>query len=83
MSRSPDEIPSFGEALRDARRRRKMSQDQFATATGLRRTHISLIERGLREPRLDTLVKLSRGLGIPPTDMITWYERTSQPSEES
>jgi transcriptional regulator with XRE-family HTH domain len=63
----------FGVALRNARKQRSMSQDQFAEATGLHRTHISLIERGLREPNLETLVKLSRGLGVAPAEMIQWY----------
>jgi transcriptional regulator with XRE-family HTH domain len=63
----------FGLALRNARKQRNMSQDQFAEATGLHRTHISLIERGLREPNLQTLVKLSRGLGVSPSEMIQWY----------
>jgi transcriptional regulator with XRE-family HTH domain len=64
---------TFGETLRVAREQTGMSQDQFGTATGIHRTHISLIERGEREPRLDTLVKLSRGLGISPTELIEWY----------
>ncbi len=63
----------FGLALRNARKQRNMSQDQFAEATGLHRTHISLIERGLREPNLETLVKLSRGLGVAPAEMIQWH----------
>jgi transcriptional regulator with XRE-family HTH domain len=69
---------AFGLALRDARRQRNVSQDQFAEATGLHRTHISLIERGLREPNLDTLVKLSRGLGVTPAEMIQWYAAGSK-----
>jgi transcriptional regulator with XRE-family HTH domain len=68
---------TFGETLRVARERTGMSQDQFGAATGIHRTHISLIERGVREPRLDTLVKLSRGLGISPTELIEWYVPSS------
>jgi len=71
---------TFGQALRAARTQRGMSQDQFADATGLHRTHISLLERGLREPNLETLVKLSRALGLAPAEMIQWYrpKRRSQ-----
>jgi transcriptional regulator with XRE-family HTH domain len=42
--------------------------------TGLHRTHVSLIERGLREPTLDTLVKLCRGLGVTPAQAILWHQ---------
>jgi transcriptional regulator with XRE-family HTH domain len=66
-------MATFGEAVRAAREQRRMSQDQLAITTNLHRTYISLVERDLREPRLDTLVKLSRGLGVSPADMISWY----------
>jgi DNA-binding XRE family transcriptional regulator len=74
---------AFGQAVQAARRRRHMSQDEFATATGLHRTHVSLIERGLREPRLDTLVKLSRSLKVSPADMINWYTHTDSQGKPS
>ena len=64
----------FGRALRTARIRRGLSQEQLADAAGLHRTHISLLERGLREPRLGTLVLLSRCLGVSPGEMSEWYE---------
>ncbi len=60
--------------MRAAREQRGISQDQLAADAGLHRTHVSLIERGLREPTLETLVMLSRGLHIPPTRMILWHE---------
>jgi transcriptional regulator with XRE-family HTH domain len=65
--------PDFGKALRAARRERELSQDQLALNAGLHRTHVSLLERGLREPSLDTLVKLCRALDIPPTEAIMWH----------
>ena len=55
------------------RRRRELSQEELADAAGLHRTHISLIERGLREPSLDTLVKLCRGLGVSPAEALMWH----------
>jgi transcriptional regulator with XRE-family HTH domain len=67
-------MTAFGKALQDARKQCQMSQDQLADTTGLHRTHISLMERGMREPSLDTLVKLSRALGVPPAEMIEWRE---------
>jgi transcriptional regulator with XRE-family HTH domain len=65
---------TFGEHLRAARLQRSMSQDDFAKATGLHRTLISKIERGERcSPRLETLVALARGLGLPVGRVAEWY----------
>ncbi len=66
--------PHFGAQLRAARKQCEISQEALADQVGLHRTHVSLIERGLREPSLDTLAKLSRGLHIPPATMILWHE---------
>jgi transcriptional regulator with XRE-family HTH domain len=60
--RDPD-CAKLGAALRAERTRQDMSQVDLSDASGLHRTHISLIERGLCEPRYETLVKLRRGLG--------------------
>jgi transcriptional regulator with XRE-family HTH domain len=40
-----------------------MSQVDLSAASGLHRTHISRIERGLCEPHFETLMKLRSGLG--------------------
>jgi len=40
-----------------------MSQSDLSKASGLHRTHISRIERGVCEPRFETLMKLRDGLG--------------------
>jgi transcriptional regulator with XRE-family HTH domain len=66
--------PNFGTRLRDARKHLGISQEDLADRGGLHRTHVSLIERGRREPSLDTLAKLGRGLQIRPTTMILWHE---------
>jgi transcriptional regulator with XRE-family HTH domain len=50
--------------LRTIREGAGLSQEQLADKCGLDRTEISLLECGKRLPRLDTLVLLSRGLGL-------------------
>jgi transcriptional regulator with XRE-family HTH domain len=50
--------------LRTKREGAGLSQEQLADKCGLDRTEISLLECGKRLPRLDTLVLLSRGLGL-------------------
>lgn len=57
----------FSVNLRKVRRAASISQQELGDRCGLHRTEISLLERGLREPRLGTLIKLSSALGVPPS----------------
>jgi transcriptional regulator with XRE-family HTH domain len=62
---SVEEIRSqFAKNLRTHRERAGLSQEALADACDLHRTEISLLERCKRSPRLETLVILSRGLGL-------------------
>ena len=54
----------FGENLRALRDATDISQERLAELAGLDRTEISLLERGLRMPRLDTIVCLAKGLQL-------------------
>ena len=56
---------AFGKALRDVRKEKSYTQETLAFECGLDRTYISLLERGINSPTLDTLVALCRALGIP------------------
>lgn len=65
----------FGERLRDLRHERGWtSQEAFAHHTGLDRTYISGIERGRRNPTLDVIIKLARGLGVTPSELLATVE---------
>ena len=52
-------------ALRDMRKRRKLSQTELAKAAGLSTAYISHIENGKRSPTLESLKKISDALEIP------------------
>ncbi len=60
----------FGENLARCRKRADMSQEELAIRASLHRTEISMLERGARVARIDTLVKLAGALSIPPGDLI-------------
>jgi transcriptional regulator with XRE-family HTH domain len=60
----------FAANLRARRRERGLSQDALARACKLRRTEISLLERGEREPRLSTVVRLARALRVPAASLL-------------
>jgi len=54
----------FGRNLRCYRNRAGLSQEKLGFLTSLHRTEISLLERGRREPRLGTIVKLVSALEV-------------------
>lgn len=60
----------FARNLRSQRKRVGLSQEALGASCDLHRTEISLLERGKREPRLSTIVRLARGLGIAPRDLL-------------
>lgn len=61
---------AFGKVLRQARQTRGISQEYLAQESSLDRTFISLLERGLRQPSLSTILQLARTLGLPAADLV-------------
>ena len=52
----------FGDNLARQRRLAGITQEELSIRASLHRTEVSQIERGLRVPRVDTLVKLAASL---------------------
>lgn len=65
---------AFGVALRKQRNARGLSQQGLALQSGLDRTYISLLERGLRQPTLATLFALATVLQVSPSELIATIE---------
>jgi transcriptional regulator with XRE-family HTH domain len=63
-------VRQFGRNVRLIRERRALSQEALADAAGLHRTHISLIERGQRSARLETIQSLARALNVQPAELM-------------
>jgi len=60
----------FGRNLWTERRRSGLSQEQVSKFADLHRTTPSLLENGLREPRLMTIVKLAAVLETTPETLL-------------
>lgn len=60
----------FGKVLRKRRMALGLSQETLAFNTDLHRTYISLLERGLRQPSLETIFTLARELDCEPDELI-------------
>lgn len=60
----------FSKNLRKERLEAGLSQEALGDASDLHRTEVSLLERGARDPRLSTIVRLAGGLGVSPKDLL-------------
>jgi transcriptional regulator with XRE-family HTH domain len=60
----------FGRKVRQVREARGLSQEEVAIAANLHRTEISLLERGGRDPRLSTIVRVARALKTTPSALL-------------
>ncbi len=61
---------AFGERMRELRAREGISQDGLAREADVHPTSIGRIERGGREPRLTTILRLAHGLGVQPGELV-------------
>jgi transcriptional regulator with XRE-family HTH domain len=69
----------LGEKVREARHERGWTQEDLAGKTGLAEVQISRIERGKREIRLSTLIRLVNALGVAPDELLEGlYRRRSR-----
>lgn len=60
----------FGESVRKFREKKAWSQETLAERSGLHRTYISGVERGLRNPTLEVVAKLANALDVPPSNLL-------------
>lgn len=61
----------FGRNVREARKRLALSQEELAFQAKIDRTYISGIERGVRNPSLDLIVRLSAKLDTTPAALLS------------
>jgi transcriptional regulator with XRE-family HTH domain len=64
----------FGDVLRELRKDANISQEELADMANLDRSYISILERGLKQPSLQTIFSLSNSLKITPSKFIEKVE---------
>ena len=60
----------FARCLEQARLRKGLTQLQLSAMCDTTQPHLSALERGIWEPRLETIVKLVRALGLSYDDLL-------------
>jgi len=61
---------AFGQALRELRAERGISQETVALEAGLNRGYYSGIERGVRNVALANIVKIADALNVPASEVF-------------
>jgi transcriptional regulator with XRE-family HTH domain len=76
---APDQLlTALGEAIRDLRDERGVSQERLGLESGVHRNYIGGIERAERRPTLATVASLAVTLGVRPSELIARAERQSE-----
>ena len=74
MEVDPDLVP-LGEAVRQFRKARGLTQEDLSGLTELHRNHIGGIERGERNITVKTALALARALNVQPAELFIEYRR--------
>ena len=72
----------LGKSIRDTRRKQQLTQEQLGSIIGLDRSIISRVERGKCNPTFDTIMLISEGLGVTPSELLIEIglpSRTNEP----
>jgi len=73
MAISPPE--AFGQAAREIRKERGLSQEQAALNGGIDRAYLGHIERASKSATLRTIWKMASALGVPVSDIFIRAEQ--------
>lgn len=87
MSRKQIDAPlqpqeAFGKVVRLRRHELELSQEELGARCSLDRTYISGIERGERNPTIQTIWVFAEGLDIPPQTLLERAEERIQKAKE-
>lgn len=69
-----DLATAFAQVLREARKQKGLTQEELGDLAGLHDTYISLLERGQRQPSLETTFALADALGLKASTLVTRVE---------
>ena len=61
---------SVGTKIKVLREKNNLTQEQLAELVNLSTNHISVIERGLKTPKLDTFVDIANALGVSADEIL-------------
>ena len=69
-----DVLRLFGKRLAEVRGREKWSQERLALESGIARSYLSGVERGMRNISLVNICRLADTLKVPPGDLLLFAD---------
>ncbi|MBS1869719.1 MAG: helix-turn-helix transcriptional regulator [Actinobacteria bacterium] len=84
MPESDPRLVALGRALRKARRARDLSQEAVGQRAGMHPNHVGTIERGTKDLRATTLLRLIEALEMSPAELFADYAQAGEepPADE-
>jgi transcriptional regulator with XRE-family HTH domain len=70
MADKRQETQALGRAIREVRVERGFAQEAFAAHAGMDRSYFGAIERGEFNVTYLTILKIARGLGVRPSELM-------------
>lgn len=65
-----DLVRLLGTNVRRARKVKGLSQEELALEAGMKRSYLSDLERGTRNPTVRALGRIARALGVEPGELL-------------
>jgi transcriptional regulator with XRE-family HTH domain len=65
---------AFAKVLREVRKERGISQEELGFESGYHRTYIGMLERGLMNPTLRTILSVASALEVPAGELVQRVE---------
>ena len=72
-----DLVKALGRNVKSARERRNLTQEDLEGLTGLRRSYISDLERGTRNPTIRALERLAAALEVSAAELVSLPEEAT------
>ena len=65
---------AVGAVIRNLRKEKGISRDVLSGLAGLARTHLTMIENGMKQANFETLWKIAVALDIRPSELVSRIE---------
>ena len=68
---------SVGRVIKRIRKERTLSQEVFSGFAGIARSHLAMIESGMKQPNFETIWRIANAFEIPPHELVKQIENES------
>ncbi|MBO4853896.1 MAG: helix-turn-helix transcriptional regulator [Oscillospiraceae bacterium] len=68
---------AVGDTVKSLRKKRGLSQEVLSGLAGIARTHLTMIERGTKQPNFETLWRIALALDMRPSELVTAIEKNT------